>query len=83
MKTSLVIATLAVLGAGAVSAGAAHFVPSTAGNGVPFQGSDTEGDLTNAAIDPCESRRTGRFMAPVSAPAVTSRAAARAPAKAR
>lgn len=52
MKTSLVIATLAVLGAGAVSAGAAHFVPSTAGNGVPFQGSDTEGDLTNAAIDP-------------------------------
>lgn len=46
MKTQFVLATLAAVGASAVTAGAATFSPK------PFQGSDTLFDLTNAAIDP-------------------------------
>ncbi|MGH7437375.1 MAG: hypothetical protein ACRENE_16985, partial [Polyangiaceae bacterium] len=46
MKTTFVLATLTVVGASAVTAGAATFSPK------PFQGSDTLYDLTNGAIDP-------------------------------
>ncbi|MGH7436795.1 MAG: hypothetical protein ACRENE_14065, partial [Polyangiaceae bacterium] len=46
MKTTFVLATLTVVGASAVTAGAATFSPK------PFQGSDALYDLTNGAIDP-------------------------------